>query len=175
MIPASLVKSYLFCPKIPYLILHLGAKEGITENMIEGRKEHEKFFRKERRKGYVNVFLRSEKYGIYGYVDEILEENGCYIVVEYKHTEYKKRAVKSHLYQAASYALMVEENFGRVCRIVLKYKDREVSFPFTLGIKKYCVSIINKIRRICEGELVTYRTDKRRCENCGYFRFCRGL
>ncbi len=176
-IPASLVKYYLFCPRIPYLILQLGVRERVTENMVDGREEHMKFFKREKRKKrrYVNVFLRSEKYGISGYVDEILREGNCYVVVEYKHAEYRRRAVKSHLYQAACYALMVEENFGRVCRILLKYIDRDVSFPFTLGIKKYCISIINKIRRIYEGELVTCNVDRRKCRNCGYFKFCRGL
>ena len=101
-------------------------------------------------------------------------ENG-YIVLEIKNTNYRKKTVKMHLYQAACYALMVEEEFGRVDRVVLRYQDKEVSFPFTSGIKKYCISIINKIRKIAQGELVTYRYDKKRCLNCGYFKFCRGI
>lgn len=169
-----MVKQYLYCPMIPYFIINLGIKERVTELMLSGRREHEKRLKRMRKQGWeVNVFLNSEKYGIYGYVDAFKKEENGYVVLELKNTEYRKKVVKAHLYQAACYALMVEERFGRVNRVVLKYTDREVSLPLTSGIKKYCISIINKIRKISQGELVTFHPDKKKCLNCGYFKFCR--
>ena len=170
-----MVKHYLYCPMIPYLILNLGVRERITELMLEGKERHEKKLRKLRKEGWkVNLFLKS-KYGINGYVDAVRKEDNGYAVLEIKNTEYRKRTVKMHLYQTACYAIMVEESFGRVSKIILSYTDKDVTFPFTLGIKKYCISIINKIKRIVLGELVSYRIDKKKCLNCGYFRFCKGI
>ena len=171
-----MVKQYLYCPMIPYLILNLGVRERVTELMKSGKRKHERKLKSMKKQGWnVNTFLSSEKYGIYGYVDAFKKGENGYIVLEIKNTNYRKKTVKMHLYQAACYALMVEEEFGRVDRVVLRYQDKEVSFPFTSGIKKYCISIINKIRKIAQGELVTYRYDKKRCLNCGYFKFCRGI
>ncbi len=174
--PVSIVKHYLYCPKIPYFIFNLGIKERTTELMISGEEKHKRRLRKLGEEGWnVNVFLKSKKFGIYGYIDAFKEEDGLYIVLEIKNTSYRKKVVKPHLYQTACYALMVEENFGRVKEIILEYDDREIKFPFTLGIKKYCISIINKVRRIAQGELVSCKTEKKKCENCGFLRFCLGL
>ena len=52
------------------------------------------------------------RYGVYGYVDAVRKEENGYVVLEVKNTEYRRKAVKMHLYQAACYAIMVEENFG---------------------------------------------------------------
>jgi len=174
--PASIVKLYFYCPQIPYLVLNFGLKERITEFMAAGRKKHEKKLKTLKKKGWeVNVFLRSEKYGIYGYVDALKREENGYVVLELKSAEYSKKFVKMHLYQAACYALMVEENFGRVCRIEIEYDDKKICFPFTSCIKKYCIYIINRIREIAEGEPVSYRIDERRCKNCGFLNFCKGI
>ncbi len=171
--PASILKYYFFCPRIPYFVLVLGVKERMTENMIEGKREHEKFYK--RNEGMTNVFLKSEKFGIYGVVDRIVKTENGYIVIEFKNTEYNKKVVKSHLYQVAAYALMVEENFGRVKEVVIRYRKREVIFPFTIGIKNYVKSIIKKIREICEEGLVIEYKDKRRCKSCGFLRVCKGV
>ena len=174
--PASLIKLYLYCPRIPYFVLIFGIKERTTELMRAGRDYHVKKLRKLKREGWeVNVFLRSEKYGIYGYIDALKKDENGYVVMEVKDTEYRKRLVKTHLYQAAAYALMVEEKLGRVWKVVIVYRDKEVEFPFTSGIKRYCISIINKIRRICETGLVSPPNSFSRCKNCGYFKFCLSL
>ncbi|MDK2782092.1 MAG: CRISPR-associated exonuclease Cas4 [Archaeoglobi archaeon] len=172
--PVTLIKYYLFCPRIPYFILFLGINERVTESMIEGREEHEKFFKREKRRGHklVNVFLRSEKYGIYGFVDEIIREKDGYHVVEFKNTEFRKEMLKMHFYQAAAYALLVEDNFGRVVKITVKYRDREVTRPFSLGVRKYLISIINKIAKMEEIPFASSSKDKRKCRSCGFLRIC---
>ena len=110
--PASIVKCYLYCPMISYLILNLGVKERVTELMLEGKEKHERKLRKLKKEGWeTNLFLKS-RYGVYGYVDAVRKEENGYVVLEVKNTEYRRKAVKMHLYQAACYAIMVEENFG---------------------------------------------------------------
>ncbi|AIG97423.1 CRISPR-associated protein Cas4 [Archaeoglobus fulgidus DSM 8774] len=174
--PVSLVKQYLYCPRIPYFTLIVGAKERITELMKYGREEHKKRLRKMEKKGWkTNVLLKSEKYGIYGYVDAFRKEGNGYVVYEFKNTEYKKNVFKMHLYQTAAYALLVEENFGRVIKLVVEYGDKKVEAPFTRGIKNYAVSIINKIHRIGETGLVSVKIDRRKCYNCGFRYICREI
>jgi len=172
-IPVSLVKQYLYCPRIPYFVLVLGIRERVTELMVEGKEEHGKMLRRLKKKGWnVNTFLKSEKYGVYGYVDAFRKEENGYAVLELKNTDYKKKIVKMHIYQAAGYALLVEENFGRVYRLVVKYRDGEISRPFTSGVKNFVVSIINKIRSIDEIGLVSTKIEKVKCNNCGFSKKC---
>ena len=169
-IPVGMIKYYLFCPRIPYFVLVMGVKEKVTDCMIEGLKEHEKFCRS---KEMANVYLKSEKLGICGYVDAIVKTSNGYKVVEFKSVEFNKRTLKSHLYQAVAYALLVEENFGRVISVVLKYRYRTLEFPLTVGLKKYVKHIINKIREICEIGLVPEYKESRRCRGCGFAWICR--
>jgi len=165
-VPVTLIKQYVFCPRIPYFVLVLGYKERITENMLEGLKYHAK-----RTKG---VYLRSEKLGIHGFVDEIIECGGYYKVVEYKSVKFNKKTLKQHLYQAVAYALLVEENFGRVLSVVLKYKNRELEFPVTRELKDYVKRVISRIKKIAkDGVPPQARIDARKCRNCGYIRICR--
>ncbi len=44
-IPVGVIKYYLFCPRIPYFVLVMGVRERITDYMLEGLKEHKKFYR----------------------------------------------------------------------------------------------------------------------------------
>lgn len=172
--PVSLIKQYLYCPRIPYFVLVLGFKERTTELMIDGKKKHDRVLKRMRSKGWnVNTFLKSKKYNIYGYVDAFRKEENGYVVMELKDTNYKKRILKMHLYQVAAYGLLVEENFGRVYKIIVRYNDKEIFRPFTRGIKNYVVSIINKIHRIHDIGLVSIRIDKRKCYNCGFRNRCK--
>ncbi|RLI77791.1 CRISPR-associated protein Cas4 [Archaeoglobales archaeon] len=174
--PVSLIKHYLYCPRIPYFVLVLGFKERTTELMINGREKHSKVLKKMKSNGWnVNAFLKSEKYNIYGYVDAFRKEENGYAVMELKDTNYKKRILKIHLYQAAAYGLLVEENFGRVYKLIVKYNDKEICKPFTRGIKNYVVSIINKIHRIHEIGLVSIKIDKSKCYNCGFRNRCKEI
>jgi len=156
--------------------LVLGFKERTTELMINGREKHSKVLKKMKSNGWnVNAFLKSEKYNIYGYVDAFRKEENGYAVMELKDTNYKKRILKIHLYQAAAYGLLVEENFGRVYKLIVKYNDKEICKPFTRGIKNYVVSIINKIHRIHEIGLVSIKIDKSKCYNCGFRNRCKEI
>lgn len=169
-IPVGMIKYYLFCPRIPYFVLVMGVRERITDCMIEGLKEHKKFYRG---KEMANIYLKSEKLGIYGYVDAIMKTPNGYKVIEFKSVEFNKRTLKSHLYQAVAYALLVEENFGRVISVVLKYKDKTLEFPLTVGLKRYVRQIINKIREICEIGLVPEYKESKKCKSCGFAWICR--
>ena len=169
-IPVGVIKYYLFCPRIPYFVLVMGVRERITDCMIEGLKEHRKFYKG---KEMTNVYLRSEKLGICGCVDAIIRDSSGYKVVEFKGIEFNRKVWKSHLYQAVAYAMLVEENYGRVISVILKYKDKTLEFPLTLNLKKYVKHVICKIREMCEIGLVPEYKESRKCRSCGFAWICR--
>ncbi len=174
--PVSLVKQYLYCLRIPYFILVMGYEERKTELMRYGMEKHKKMLKKLRKQGWkTDVFLRSEKYGIYGSVDGLRRIRNGFQVYEYKNLEFRKKILKIHLYQTACYALLVEENFGRVVLLTVGYLNKEVDVPFTLGIRNYAVSVINKIHRIYELGFVPVQKDRRRCLNCGFRKICKEI
>jgi len=166
----GIIKYYLFCPRIPYFVLVLGVRERVTDCMVEGLKKHRRFFRG---REMANVYLKSEKLGIHGYVDAIVRTDKGYKVVEFKGVRFNRRILKSHLYQAVAYALLVEEKFGRVVSVVLRYEDKMLEFPLTVGLKRYVKHIIKKIREICETGLVPEYKESRRCKSCGFAWICR--
>jgi len=73
-----LIKQYIYCPVIPWLIVNFGVHEPSTESMKQGNEEKEA-------KGLGQVRIRSRKYNIQCVVDEVLyDSKGKPIIVEYK-------------------------------------------------------------------------------------------
>lgn len=192
-IPVSLIKQYHFCPRIIYFMEVLGIRERATESMESGREEHEKLTRLDLRRKtlfghrrirvlerWVRVQVTSEKLGLVGTIDlVVLTEEGL-AVVEYKHSKPPRKPPKSHIYQAAAYAMLAEEHFGRpVRRFFIHYDDGESSktFVFTLtkSIREHVLWTVRKIRSIMEGEYLPRPTDTRKCRSCGYFKVCKGI
>jgi len=101
-------------------------------------------------------------------------------VVEYKHSTPPERPPRGHAYQAAAYAMLAEEHFGKTVRSFYIYYDDGCSskaFKFTLTkhLRDHVRWTVRKIRAIIEGEDLPRAERKKKCANCGYYRICRGI
>jgi len=125
LITATDIKNYHFCPRIVYFTRVLGFRERTTELEEEGRKAHDEFHRKERRRltllgektvmveqKWTALWLKSEKLGLEGVVDMVAKTPEGYVIVEYKNIRTPQKITPDHLYQAAAYAMLVEEAFS---------------------------------------------------------------
>jgi CRISPR-associated exonuclease Cas4 len=135
------IKQYHFCPRIIYFVRVLGVEERTTESEEEGKEAHGDFHRKEKRRTtllggktikveqkWTALQLKSEKLGIEGTVDMVAKTPEGYVIIEYKMTYMPRRIHPGHLYQAAAYAMLVEETFKTIMRKLYIYYEKSGKF-----------------------------------------------
>ncbi|MEM1548398.1 MAG: CRISPR-associated protein Cas4 [Thermoproteota archaeon] len=189
LVAATDIKQYHFCPRIIYFTRVLGVEERTTESEEEGREAHTEFHRKERRRTtllggktikieqkWTALRLKSEKLGLEGMVDMVVKTPEGYAIVEYKMTNMPKRIMPGHLYQAAAYAMLVEEVFKTIVRKLYVYYEKSGKFleiPMTDTIRKHVVWTIGKIRNIIKEEKLPPAKSSGKCKSCGYRWVCK--
>lgn len=181
MYPVTLIKEYLFCPRIPYFILVLGVKEIQTASMEMGKdvevlekekaKRRKTLFRDRKvLKRWLNLRVSSERLKLQGIVDEVVESEDGLHVVEYKYGALNRKWV---FYQAVAYAMLVSEHFGRrVNSIILvdlsSGERREV--PYEHRHAQHVMWIVRKLDEIVEEAKLPPMGA--RCPSCLYRKFC---
>ncbi|MEM3414687.1 MAG: CRISPR-associated protein Cas4 [Thermoproteota archaeon] len=189
LIAATDIKQYHFCPRIIYFTRVLGVEERTTASEEEGKEAHEEFHKKERRRTtllggktikveqkWTALQLKSEKLGIEGIVDMVVKTPEGYAVIEYKMTTMPKRIMPGHLYQAAAYAMLVEEAFRTVVRKLYVHYEKSnklLEIPMTENIRRHVLWTIEQIRSIIEKEKLPPAKSSGKCKSCGYRWICR--
>ena len=143
--PSELIE-YIYCARFIFFMncLSIPQHEEKRYKVLIGREIHEErrrlnpnYLRK--KLGCVNkdtdVYMVSESEHIKGKVDEVLYlSDGTLAPLDYKWTEYKEFAYKTHRYQSVLYAMLIRENYkkevksGFLCYTRDKYKIKEVLF-----------------------------------------------
>lgn len=188
LIPVTWIKQYHFCPRIVYFIGVLGYDERVTESMIEGREVHEaedergarrKTLGGERRERvkarWSKLHVASERLGLLGVVDEVVETERGLAVVETKWAKAPRRPPAGHVYQVAAYAMLAEEVIGRpVRRAVIRYalSGRSFEVPVTDAVRKHVLWTVSRIRAIVDGEKLPRSKPSAKCKNCGFAKVC---
>jgi len=181
------VRDYIFCPALFYHKHVVGLLEPRTEIMLEGSREYlrdesrwmeRKTLLNERRiKADRMLFsypLTSKRYRIHGIADTIFWVNHKMNILEIKYGR-SMGPFRDHLYQAAAYALMAEEEFSQPAyKIILFYKTHRkwIERRFTIQLRAYLVKVLERIWEILEGRTIPEPKPKTPCISCWYRRFC---
>jgi CRISPR-associated exonuclease Cas4 len=159
----TLVKQYVYCPVIPWIVARLGVVEPPTDSMLLGRESTRP------PEGRGQVYVRTKRGAVV--IDEVVEEGGSKVIVE-------KKAYRSHnasRYTAqvvASYLLARELLQGvRRARLVVGGEVRELELSGDL------VGDVEKIVELLERALGSdkppqTRPEPAKCTSCWYRRFC---
>jgi CRISPR-associated exonuclease Cas4 len=188
LVSASDIKQFHFCPRIIYFTKILGVYERTTESEDEGKRFHKKFYENEKRrmtlfgsksmkveKKWINYFIKSERLGLKGTIDMIVKIKDELIVVEFKEIESPKKVLDGHIYQAAAYALLVEEKFDTTIRRIILYYSKNnkiIEIPLTDNIRNHILWTIKKIRKIILKEYLPMIRPSSKCYSCGYNWIC---
>lgn len=184
--PVKRIDDFFTCPRIVYFKEVLGYEERVTALMDEGKRVHEKEARRERRRkrselGYIGrkwdgLYVYSDKLGLVGVVDLVVETEEGLAVVETKSSAGGRRPKPGHLYQAVAYAMLAEEALRMPVRwIILRYiKDGKVfKVRVTEGMKRHVVWAVSRIRGIVDGNILPRFVKRRLCSSCGFRKVCR--
>jgi len=127
---------------------------------------------------YVDIgqskLLKSERYGISGRPDYVLNVDGADIPVEEKTGRVPKGPLFSHILQVAAYCLLLEETTGKhVPYGILKYGTDQHVIKFDDNLKNTLLGITDEMRSILDGK-PAHRNHKRtsKCRSCSRREIC---
>ncbi|MBY0552136.1 MAG: CRISPR-associated protein Cas4 [Candidatus Obscuribacterales bacterium] len=185
MLTVSDLKQFVYCPRIPYFCYVMPVPTKQTFHMATGEDAHRRLSKLERRrtthkyslregaKLYKQAF-RSERLGLSGLLDLLIETNSGFYPVEYKNSIGEPQL--HHRYQLTAYALLVEESNDAVVRsgyLCMLRSDDVFPLEITESKKLYVKNLLDRMRRMIETQTLPAPTPHRgRCDNCEFRLYC---
>jgi CRISPR-associated exonuclease Cas4 len=118
--------------------------------------------------------LVSEKYGLSGRPDFVLEDDGSLIPVEVKTGRKPRGPLFSHILQVAAYCLLVEEAYGkRPPYGLLRYGDTVHEIDYSDDLRNLLISKLEEMRKVAKrGEAHRNHNRPGKCANCSRRSVC---
>ena len=112
--------------------------------------------------------------GLTGKPDYLVEKNGRYIPVEVKSGRAPRAPYDAHIYQLASYCLLVEKSMGsRPPYGIIHYEDRDFAVDYTHELENALLDILADMRRDeRRDEIARSHENGARCAKCGFRNIC---
>ena len=184
-IPASQLRQYAYCPRIPWYMEVLGLAPARPIWVQQGERHHLRQTMLNRRRRlsrygltsarlHEDVAMRLDDHGIHGICDGILETIDAVYPLEFKLSD--RRPSKGHLLQLGAYALMAERHFTKQCpRGFILYGDRGHTLPVFIDgkLRKWVENGIRGLRRCLEsGSVPSSAATPAQCGQCEFLNFC---
>lgn len=109
-----------------------------------------------------------------GKPDYLVEQNGKIIPVEVKSSRAPEAPYDSHIYQLASYCLLVEKTYGkRPPYGIIHYNDRDFSVDYTFELEQSLLELLTEMKRDgMKKEVARSHEQASRCRRCGFRSVC---
>ncbi|MBP8164042.1 MAG: CRISPR-associated protein Cas4 [Anaerolineales bacterium] len=109
-----------------------------------------------------------------GKPDYLVEQNGKIIPVEVKSGRAPETPYDSHIYQLASYCLLVEKTYGtRPPYGIIHYEDRDFAIDYTRELEKALIDLLVEMKQDDHRRNVPRSHEQAgRCAKCGFKNIC---
>ncbi len=112
--------------------------------------------------------------GLTGKPDYLVQQNGVIIPVEVKSGRAPEAPYDSHIYQLASYCLLVEKTYGkRPPYGIIHYNNRDFAVDYTEELESKLLDILADMKRDnSRDDIPRSHEQASRCARCGYRKIC---
>ena len=109
-----------------------------------------------------------------GKPDYLVQKNGNIIPVEVKSGRAPDAPYDSHIYQLASYCLLVEKNYGtRPPYGIIHYENRDFAIDYTRELETALIDLLVEMKRDeHKKEVPRSHEQAGRCAKCGFKNIC---
>lgn len=109
-----------------------------------------------------------------GKPDYLVEQNGKIIPVEVKSGRAPDAPYDSHIYQLASYCLLVEKTYHkRPPYGIIHYEDKDFSVEYTHELEQSLLELVTEMKRDgMKKEVARSHEQASRCKRCGFRSVC---
>ncbi len=171
-----LIREYIYCPMIPWIITHYNIVEPLTTSMEEGLVDTG--YREdviEDTLGYVDSICYEKQYvldnGSSIVVDAIARKGRENIIVEIK--RFKNKYYRHQIAQLKAYSYLLTRHGEPVHQVVLIQDKRVVYKKRIEDIDLEAIeSIIEELERVIESDKPPRVYKTRKCNSCWYRRLC---
>ncbi len=179
------IKQYFYCPRIVFYQYSMPVEKKSTWKMERGKVEEDRIDELEKRrklaeyrlaegKRHFHVWLASDRLGLSGKLDLLIESPAGLFPVDFKYTTGEPH--RNHVAQLCGYALLLEDRYQKPVDsgfIYLIPKDDAVAVDLTPELKAETLRILEDIGRMIDRERMPPPTPLRqRCADCEYKNFC---
>jgi CRISPR-associated exonuclease Cas4 len=118
--------------------------------------------------------LFNQALGLTGKPDYLIQQNGQVIPVEVKSGRAPAAPYDSHIYQLASYCLLVEKTYGkRPTYGIIHYDDRDFAIDYTPELESSLLELLAEMKRDEHRRDVPRSHEQAsRCARCGFRKVC---
>ena len=179
------LKQFTYCERIVFYQYVMPVEKKTTFKMEEGKRAEEVIDKLEKRrslreyrltegKRHFHVWLRSERLGLAGRLDLLIESPRGLFPIDFKFTS--GRPQKNHIYQLCGYALLAEEAYQETVTqgfIYLIPRDEVVTVNLLQEQKEETLRLLDTMREMIRAERMPDPTPVRgRCAECEYRNYC---
>ena len=109
-----------------------------------------------------------------GKPDYLVEQNGTIIPVEVKSGRAPEAPYDSHIYQLASYCLLVDKTYGkRPPHGIIHYEGKDFAVEYTPALEQSLLELLTEIKRDrMKREVPRSHVQASRCRRCGFKSVC---
>jgi CRISPR-associated exonuclease Cas4 len=124
--------------------------------------------------GKVEKPLFYQALGLTGKPDYLIQQNGQIIPVEVKSGRAPEAPYDSHIYQLASYCLLVEKTYGkRPPYGIIHYNNRDFAIDYTQELESSLLDLLAEMKRDeHKKEVARSHEQVARCTRCGFRKIC---
>ncbi len=179
------LKQWAYCPRVVFYNYVMPVDAQPTYKMRHGHSAEEAFDRLEKRRRLSEFGLKdgtrrfhywcaSEKLGLSGKLDLLIESDSGLFPVDFKETE--QTVHRNHIMQLCGYALLLEERFERKVErgfVFLIPRDEVVPVELTEERKEEARAALDSMRNSIQQQRTPEPTDMvARCTDCEYRNYC---
>jgi CRISPR-associated exonuclease Cas4 len=179
------LKQFVYCPRIVFYQYVMPVEKKTSFKMEAGKQAEDLIDKLEQRRSLrkyrlaegarrFHVWLRSERLGLSGKLDLLIESPEGLFPIDFKYTT--GRPQKNHVYQLCGYALLLEEAYQQpVSRgfVYLIPHNEAVAIELTQARKDEALEQLRAMRTMIRTEAMPDPTPVRnRCAECEYRNYC---
>jgi CRISPR-associated exonuclease Cas4 len=179
------LKQFSYCRRIVFYQYVMPVEKKATFKMEEGKRAEEVIDKLEKRRSLreyrlaegtrrFHAWLRSERLGLAGKLDLLIESPQGRFPIDFKYTT--GRPQRNHIHQLCGYALLLEDIYHEAVShgfIYLIPRDEVVVVELTPERKEEMLTMLAEIRQMIERESMPEPTPVRaRCAECEYRNYC---
>ena len=118
--------------------------------------------------------LFNKELGLTGKPDYLVQQKGGIIPVEVKSGRAPEAPYDSHIYQLASYCMLVEKTYGkRPPYGIIHYPNRDFAVDYPPALENSLLDILAEMRRDdAKREVNCSHAEPGRCVRCGFRKIC---
>ncbi len=173
-IAVTMIKLYMYCPVIPWIIAHYNTVENPTESMLSGQLSYEEKTEiiTENTDAQAVIYEKHlENQHLAGRADAIITSSGETAIIEIK--KYMSRHRDTKITQLKTYAVLMTQQEKPPRKLILIQGGKKVyEKTFTAEDKDETIWIINRLLEVIDSETPPPANPGPRCNTCWYRRLC---